>query len=150
MSYIEDNLMKGENLVYSGKLHWIVFIWPAIFFFVGITFSFDSVAVGGLFFFFAAITGIPLFINYMTSEFGITNKRVIVKVGFIRRNSIEILLNKVEAIQVNQNIWGRILGFGSIRVSGTGGTIDPFHNIDAPFEFRKQAQEQISAVQDSK
>jgi hypothetical protein len=51
---------------------------------------------------------------------------------------------------VNQGILGRILGFGSITVSGTGGTKNPFHKIDAPFEFRKKAQEQIAAVQDSK
>jgi uncharacterized membrane protein YdbT with pleckstrin-like domain len=73
-----------------------------------------------------------------------------VRVGFIHRNSLEVLLNKVEGIQVNQGILGRILGFGSITVSGTGGTKDPFHKIDAPLEFRKKAQEQIASVQDSK
>ena len=110
----------------------------------------DTAAVGGLFVLIAIITGIASFINYTTSEFGITNKRVIVKVGFIRRNSLEVLLNKVEGIQVNQGILGRILGFGSITVSGTGGTKDPFHKIAAPLEFRKKAQEQIASVQDSK
>lgn len=142
--------MKGEHTVYRGKLHWVVFLWPAIWLIVAMMFSHGNSAVSGLFFLIAVVTGIGSFINYTTSEFGITNKRVIVKVGFIRRYSIEILLNKVEGIQVNQNILGRILGFGSIMVSGTGGTRDPFHNIDAPFEFRKQAQEQIAAVQDSK
>jgi len=56
------------------------------------------------------------------------------------------LLNKVEGIQVNQGILGRILGFGSITVSGTGGTKDPFHKIDAPLEFRKKVQEQIEKI----
>ena len=59
-----------------------------------------------------------------------------------------MLLNEVEGIQVNQSILGRILGYGSITVGGT--VRGPFHYIDAPFEFRKQAQEQIAAVQDSK
>ncbi len=71
---------------------------------------------------------------------------MIAKVGFIRRNSLEVLLNKVEGIEVDQAILGRILGFGSITISGTGGTHEPFHHIDAPLEFRKQALEQISAV----
>jgi hypothetical protein len=61
-----------------------------------------------------------------------------------------VLLNKVEGIQVNQSILGRILEFGSITISGTGGTKNPFHKIDAPLEFRKKAQEQIAVVQDSK
>jgi uncharacterized membrane protein YdbT with pleckstrin-like domain len=150
MSYIEQNLMNGENIVYRGKLHWIVFLWPAIWFIVAITISQAHSVVGGLFFLIAVVTGISSLINYMTSEFGITGKRVIVKVGFIRRYSIEILLNKVEGIQVNQDVLGRILGYGSIAVSGTGGTRNIFHNIDAPFEFRKKALEQIAAVQDSK
>lgn len=153
MSYIEKNLMNGENVLYRGKLHWVVFLWPVIWFVVAVMFfsgGGDTAAAGGLFVLIAIITGVASFINYTTSEFGITNKRVIVKVGFIRRNSLEVLLNKVEGIQVNQGILGRILGFGSITVSGTGGTKDPFHKIDAPLEFRKRAQEQIATVQDSK
>lgn len=153
MSYIEKNLMNGENILYRGKLHWVVFLWPVIWFVVAIMFfsgGGDTAAAGGLLVLIAIITGIASFINYKTSEFGITNKRVIVKVGFIRRNSLEVLLNKVEGIQINQGMLGRILGFGSVTVSGTGGTKDPFHKIDAPLEFRRKAQEQIAAVQDSK
>jgi uncharacterized membrane protein YdbT with pleckstrin-like domain len=153
MSYIEKNLMNGESVVYRTNLHWVVFLWPIIWLVVAIIFfssGGDAAAAGVLFIFIAILTGISSFINFKTSEFGITNKRVLVKVGFIRRNSLEVLLNKVEGIQVNQGILGRILGFGSITVSGTGGTKDPFHKIDAPLEFRKRAQEQIASVQDSK
>lgn len=153
MSYIEKNLMNGENITYRGKLHWMIFIWPVCFFVFAIILAGNSAntsGVSGLFILIATITGITSFINYTTSEFGITNKRVVVKVGFIRRNSLEVLLNKVEGIQVNQGILGRIFDFGSITISGTGGTKDPFHKIAAPLKFRKKAQEQIAYVQDSK
>jgi len=153
MSYIEKNLMNGESILYQTKLHWIIFLWSIIWFIVAITLFIgggDAATAGGLFIFIAIGTGIISFINFKTSEFGVTNKRVIVKVGFIRRNSLEVLLNKIEGIQVNQGILGRILGFGSITVSGTGGTRDPFHKIDAPLEFRKKVQEQVATVQDSK
>lgn len=153
MSYIEKNLMSGESIIYRGKLHWVVFLWPIIWFVVAVLFFVsggDAAAAGGLFILLAVLTGIASFINYSTSEFGITNKRVIVKVGFIRRNSLEVLLSKVEGIQVNQGILGRILGYGSIVVSGTGGTKDPFHKISNPLEFRRKTQEQISTVQESK
>ncbi len=153
MSYIEKNLMNGESILYQGKLHWAIFLWPATWLAIAIMFfggGSQTAPAGGLFVLIAILTGITSFINYKTSEFGITNKRVIVKVGFIRRSSVEVLLNKVEGIQVNQGILGRILGFGSIVVGGTGGTKDPFHKISEPLEFRKQAQEQIASVQDSK
>ncbi len=149
MSYIEKNLMNGENIFYTSKLHWAVFLWPVLWLIIALMFfsgGSDSAPIGVLFILIAIATSISSFISYKTSEFGITNKRVIVKVGFIRRNSLEVLLNKVEGIQVNQGILGRILGFGSITVSGTGGTKDPFHKIDAPLEFRKKVQEQIEKV----
>jgi uncharacterized membrane protein YdbT with pleckstrin-like domain len=153
MSYIEKNLMNGESILYRGKLHWVIFIWPVIWFFVALMVfsgSGDNAAAGTWFVVIAIVTGVASFINYTTSEFGITNKRVIVKVGFIRRSSLELLLNKVEGIQVDQGILGRFLDFGSIAVTGTGGTKNPFHKIEAPLEFRKRAQEQISSTQDAK
>ncbi|MEO2053727.1 MAG: PH domain-containing protein [Nitrospira sp.] len=151
MGYIEKNIMSGEEVLYQSKLHWAVFLWPMLWFVVAVIFiGRHGYAQGLLFILIAIITGITALISYKTSEFGVTNKRVIVKVGCIRINSVEVLLSKVEAIQVNQGILGRILGFGSITVSGTGGTKDPFHKIDKPLEFRRKVQEQISAVQDSK
>jgi len=151
MSYIENNLMNEENILYRSKLHWIVFCWPVIWFIVAIIFFIAGVSViGVLCILISIVTGIASFIKFKSSEFGVTNRRVIVKIGFIRRISVEVLLNKIEGIQVNQGIWGRILGFGSITVSGTGGTKDLFHKISAPLEFRRKVQEQIVAGQDSK
>jgi uncharacterized membrane protein YdbT with pleckstrin-like domain len=161
MSYIDHNLMDGEHIVYRGTLHLVIFIWPIVWFIVALALfgmgvnmkeanvRTAMVAISGLFALSAILTFVRPLIQYVTSEFGITNRRVIVKTGVFRRKSLEVLLNKVEGIQVNQSILGRILGFGSITVTGTGGTKDPFHNIAAPFEFRKKAQEQIASVQDS-
>lgn len=152
MSYIEKNLMNGENIVYRTHLHWVIFLWPAICFLIAISLFCVSgeiaVIAGALFALIAIIMGLNSFITYKTSEFGVTNRRVIVKIGFIRRNSIEVMLNKVEGIQVDQGITGRIFRYGSITVTGTGGTKEPYHKIHAPLEFRKRVQEQIaSAIQ---
>ncbi len=150
MSYIEDNLMAGERIIYRAKLHWAVFLWPAFWLVVAIMALGNGHDLGGFFMLVAILTGGNAFINFKTSEFGITDKRVIVKVGFIRRNSIEVLLSKVEGIQVKQGVVGRILGFGSIVVGGSGGTKNLFHKIDTPLELRRIAQEQIALVQDTK
>ncbi len=152
-SYIEDNLMAGESLIYRAKMHWAVFLGPAFLLFLGLSFTVDKTPLaplGGLLILVALLMAASAAIDYLTSEYGITSKRVVVKVGFIRRTSIEVLLNKVEGIQVEQGILGRILGFGSITVSGTGGAKNPFHKIADPLEFRKVAQEQIAIVQDTK
>ena len=159
MSYIKKNLMSGENITYRAKLHWIVFIRPIIFFVVSILLfiianrSTDELIIGlSMSFGILIIVIVPFIaiftlITYYTSEFGITNKRIIMKIGFIRRKSLEILLSKVESIQVNQGIIGRILGYGSLVVSGTGGTKDPFNKISKPLEFRRKTQEQILAIE---
>jgi len=78
-----------------------------------------------------------------STELSVTNRRVMVKTGIVLRHTMEILLTKVESIEVDQTIMGRILGFGSIVVRGTGGTPEPIQLIDNPQEFRKQVQEQI-------
>ncbi|MGA3117814.1 MAG: PH domain-containing protein [Syntrophobacteraceae bacterium] len=151
MSYIEKNLMNGENILYRARLHWVVFFWPVIWFVVAIVFFSRggdvAVTVGRLFILIGIAKAISSYISFSTSEFAVTNQRVIAKVGFIRRNSLEVLLGKIEAIQVNQDILGRILGYGSITVSGTGGTRDPFHNISNPLELRRKIQEQVVMLQ---
>jgi uncharacterized membrane protein YdbT with pleckstrin-like domain len=152
MSYIDSNLMNGEQVVYRTQLHWIVFAWPIIWLVLAIVLfiSGGAAGIGGLCLLLAIVTGVVSYINYKTSEFGVTSKRVLVKVGLIRRTSLEVLLSKVEGIQVDQGILGRILGFGTVRVSGTGGTKDPFHKITAPLELRRRVQEQVATVQEAK
>jgi len=151
MSYIENNLMIGENILYRARLHWVVFVWSVIWFIVATMFlgrgGEAAATAGALFMLIAVAKAISSFISLSTSEFAVTNQRVIAKVGFIRRNSIEIFLGKIEAIEVNQDILGRILGYGSITVSGTGGTRDPFYNIADPLELRRKIQEQIAMAQ---
>ena len=147
MSYIERNLMDNEQIFYKGKLHWVIFILPIICsnycngifqcrYYLRWRYVWNTCgSYRNAFIFY-----------YKTSEFGITNERVIVKIGFIRRKSVEILLKKVEGVEVDQSIMGRILGFGSITIIGTGGTRDPFDKISNPLKFRKKAQEQILAM----
>jgi uncharacterized membrane protein YdbT with pleckstrin-like domain len=150
MGYIEKSLMDGEKIIYRARLRWVVFLWPLFWLIVAI-FCFSRSAdaftmAGRLFVLIALLKGIESLAAFSTSEFGVTNQRVIAKVGFIRRNSLEIFLAKIEAIQIVQSISGRIFGYGSIVVSGTGGTRDSFHNISNPLELKRKIQEQIAAV----
>lgn len=89
---------------------------------------------------FLSIFILPL-IDRWTSEYAITNKRVIIKKGLISRMTLEMNLTKIESIGVDQSILGRILSYGDITVIGTGGTREVFYDIASPVKFRKTFQE---------
>lgn len=153
MSYIENNLMEDETMVHLTRLHPIVLLTPAMLvsFLAGTWTIVRDVQ-------FANITvllflGIALFrlvdriVFYITSEFGITSKRVLGKTGFIRRRSLDIVLAKVEAIRLSQSILGRILNYGDLEVTGTGGTEEVLRFIPDPLLFRKAVQEQLADIE---
>lgn len=112
--------MTGETVIYEAKPHWILFL------------SMQAVLTLWL---------SPL-IAYWTSEFAVTNKRVIMKVGLVARRVLELNLHKIESVNVDQSLLGRILGYGTITVIGTGGTRETFDRIANPLAFRKAFQEQ--------
>jgi uncharacterized membrane protein YdbT with pleckstrin-like domain len=147
MGYVESNLLPNEQITYRAKLHWIIYALPVIVFLIAIV-----VALGGggwIAGMAIAIVGFVLFlppwIKATSSEFAITNKRVLIKVGLIRRHSLELLLQKVEGIGVDQGVLGRVLGYGTITVSGVGGTKETFQMISNPLEFRRQVQASLAA-----
>ena len=91
--------------------------------------------------FWAAICFLPAFISYKTSEFTVTDKRLIVKTGFIRRQTHEIFISKLESVSVDQGILGRMFDAGTIITSGTGGTKQKFPNVSTPLKLRSAIQE---------
>src|SRR5712691_12766784 len=150
MSYVDKDLMTGELVVYRTSLYKIVFVWPAVITALALLVWSEGAGVGLTILLVGIGVGVYSYLKYQSSEFGITNKRVLVKVGIFGRRSIEILLSKVEGISVNQGMLGNALDYGTIIVSGTGGTKEPFKAIAKPFEFRKQVQEQIASTQSVK
>jgi uncharacterized membrane protein YdbT with pleckstrin-like domain len=82
------------------------------------------------------------------TEMAVTDRRVIVKAGVASRRTFELLLSKVESIGVEETVMGRILGYGTVIVRGTGGTPEPFDIVTHPIEFRKQVQQQIEKSQE--
>jgi uncharacterized membrane protein YdbT with pleckstrin-like domain len=146
MSYVESNLLPNEQVTYWAKLHWIIYTLPAFVFAVAILVAVAGGWIAGIA---IAIVGfilvLPPWIKSSSSEFAITNKRVLIKVGLIRRHSLELLLQKVEGIGVDQGILGRILGYGTITISGVGGTKEAFRVISNPLEFRRQVQASLAA-----
>lgn len=164
MRYIRSNLLHDEKIIFETRPHWIIFGMPAFIAFLAIVMigyvsgfsGFQMVMFGKplyqwtaiFLFLFAIYLGIKAFILYQTSEYGITDKRIVMKSGWIQRRSIEIFLEKVEAIYVDQTILGRILNYGTIIIVGTGGSKDPFLYVPTPLIFRNRAQQQIDNVEE--
>ncbi|MCC2645192.1 MAG: hypothetical protein K0R94_970 [Burkholderiales bacterium] len=146
MSYIENNLINDESIIQKTKPHWVLFLGPAITITLGLLIH---SSVGNFLAFIGLLYAIRGFILYTTSEFGITNKRVVAKFGFIKRISLEIMLSKVEGISVDQSIWGRLMGYGTIRINGMGGTREPIPYIPNPLQFRRILQERIEEIDKS-
>ena len=133
-SYVEGALVGGEKLVHQGRISkWAV--WHLLV--LGLVLL-PAFGIGLIFW------GIA-YVRLKSTEVAVTTKRLIVKHGFIRRSTIEININKVESIQVDQEMLGRLLNFGTLIISGTGATHAPITGIAEPMAFRKAFIE----VQDS-
>ena len=129
-SYVQNVIGSGEKVEYEAK----VSMWSLLpLFVVGLL----LIWVYGLGLIFWAIA----IMRYMTTELVITNKKIISKFGFIKRDTIEMLLPKIESIQVNQSVLGRMLNYGSVIVSGAGNPKAPVPGIASPIEFRKKFME---------
>jgi uncharacterized membrane protein YdbT with pleckstrin-like domain len=158
MSYVNDNLMPNERVLFSARIHPAIFL-PAIFSFlmtvVFVIFTFSMagqngsagsyisyiptmlMCLSGLLLFYTLVVALQALIVMLTTEFAVTNRRVIAKTGFIRRHTLEMLLSKIESVAVHQNITGRLLNFGTVIVTGTGGTKEGFKAITAPLAVRQ-------------
>jgi uncharacterized membrane protein YdbT with pleckstrin-like domain len=137
MGYVDSNLPPDESVTYRTSLHWAIFLGPIFCLAVAAAFFICAAAMNmGV----IAIFGFSRWPTYLSSEFAITDKRVVIIVGLLRRHTLEMLLTKVETIAVDQGIVGRIFNFGTIVVIGTGGTRERFTGISSPLEFRRQVQ----------
>lgn len=153
MSYIEQSLISGEQVILKAKLHWGLFIAPIIFLvfscLISLVLSNDNsgsfICLMPIIFLFIFAGLLQVAVIFFTTEFAVTNKRIIAKTGLIRHRSLELQLSKVESISIKQPIMGRVLNYGTLVVTGSGGTKESFSGIANPMEFRKQINSQIAA-----
>ena len=150
MSYVERHLLPSEKIIYKTRVHWILFVRPVFLTLVAlsVTVALGALArmewvwylslvviLGGL-----AWVGVRA-IELFTSEFAVTTTRLIFKVGIVARYTTELLLGKVESIGVQQKLLGRLLNYGDLVVTGTGGVREVFPRVHDPIAFRNHVQE---------
>lgn len=135
-NYIESNLARDEKILEKAHVSWLSQFWYILLGVITL-----PMGIGVLFLLIAII-------NVWTTELAITNRRIIAKTGLIRRNTIELKVNRVESLGVDQGILGRIFNFGSIVVKGVGGSNAPIPYIAKPMEFRQRVNHHLDELDD--
>lgn len=149
MRYVRRVLQPGETIVYATRLHWVVYLRTILLLIVcvilaaaavstsdnqNISLAFGIAAV--IFALLALSAGLRAFIRRAATELAVTDHRVIYKSGLLSRHTIEMNRDKVESVDVDQSLLGRIFGYGTIIVRGTGGSLEPIGTIGDPLTFR--------------
>ena len=149
MRYVRRVLQSGETIVYATKLHRLIYIHTILLLIACIILAGAAVATSDnqgislalgiaavIFALLALSAGLRAFIRRATTELAVTNHRVIYKSGLLSRHTIEMNRDKVESVDVDQSLLGRIFGYGTVVVRGTGGSLEPMRNIGDPLSFR--------------
>jgi len=154
MGYVEHVLQPGETLVHKSKLHWFIYlpVLPFLAIFVlglalnsamqGSATDQGAAALPQILMVIGAagtiVTWLRAWIRRTSTELAVTDRRVIFKRGLIRRHTVEMNMDKVESVDVDQSIMGRIFNYGDVTVRGTGASIEPLRMIQDPLHFRSR------------
>jgi uncharacterized membrane protein YdbT with pleckstrin-like domain len=160
MNYVDQALGEGETVGFVATKHWIVFVTPvaqivAALILVGLGYKIEDLMRWVAFLLhwagliLLAIGLVHLAYAWLvraTTELAVTNRKVIGKWGIISRRSIEQRVEKVDSIDVEQSILGRILGYGTVEVRGSGMSMTPIRMIAHPLIFRRRVEDAINAA----
>ena len=149
MSYVRSVLQPNEKILVIGRLHWIVYMQAILLLVIGIllvalgyNFTNESIrtyftyAMVAMFSVGAAVSFLHAWFIRWITEFAVTDRRVIYKCGFISRHTVEMNMDKIESVDVDQSLLGRMLNYGTIHVLGTGEGIESLRRIAAPLALR--------------
>jgi uncharacterized membrane protein YdbT with pleckstrin-like domain len=130
VSYIEQSLSKNEYIKGKFKLHWFNWVWFTIW-----------LLLGPLTIFITWIFAIIILIRMISTEIGVTNKRVILKTGLISRKTDEVKLGAIETVEIRQGIIGRIVSMGTVKVTGRGTSTLALKGISDPMYVKRRIED---------
>jgi len=145
MKYIQKILQPGEKVIFSSTLSWAIYLPSIILWLVALALLVTGIALersaigqaaGGIVALFAAYSGLKAWFRRWTTEIDVTDRRVVYKRGFIRRHTVEMNMDKIESVDVDQSLIGRLFDYGDVIIRGTGAGIEPLRGIDSPLAFR--------------
>lgn len=150
MSYVQSVLVPGETVIVQARTHWFIYLVPLFWLLLGgglsLLLPLPFSVLGFVLLAFALFLLLKAWIYVASTELAVTSARVIAKFGFIRRETVELRHSKVESLHVNQTILGRIFNYGSVVITGSGGTNAPIPYISDPLNFRSAALTGMEAI----
>lgn len=156
-SYVSSTLAKGERVVFQTGLHWAAYIPSGIVILIGMLQLFSlatlkkeevgaTIAISCILLLMGFLLAGLTFLNIRFSEFAVTNRRVVMKTGLIRRKTIDLFLNKVDTVSASEGLIGRLLGYATVRVT-VAVERQKFKNVARPLEFVRFIQiQQAEAI----
>jgi len=149
VKYYQKVMRPDEKLTFYSTIHWIVY-WPAILCLALAVVAFAAwaalrpqghaetafVAAGMILALLALVSFLRALLRRMSTEIVVTDHRVIFKRGLISRHTVEMNVSKIETVDVEQSVWGRLFNYGDVVIRGTGGTFEPLIGIQHPLQLR--------------
>lgn len=142
-------MMNDQQVVYQARLHWILFVWPILFllFAMWVGTTFESLHQVSLFFLgIAIIWAVLMWLTYQFSSLTIKKKQVILRKGILVRQTMDIPMSKIESIDIRQSIIGTIFQYGSLVITGTGGTHQFMTYVAKPLTCRRHIEQLMHEV----
>jgi len=155
MSYVQQVLQPDETVrfrttlhwsIYLAALHWSIYLAAIIALVIGLAFlvwHYVDQKANLLLLLGAVVFGVPgvvlalaAWLKRFGTEVAVTDRRVIYKTGLIQRHTVEINLDKVESVDVDQSVMGRLFGYGTVTIRGTGQAVEPLRDMADPLQFR--------------
>ena len=133
-----------NDVIYFAKLHWIIFVWPVVLFFGGMILGIEFWQLKEVSIFlvlFALAWGLMTWVNYRFSSLTIKKGQVILRSGFLVRQTIDIPIAKIESIDIRQSVGGSIFQYGFLLITGTGGTRNSINHIAKPLTCRRYIEQ---------
>ena len=150
MGYVQHVLQPGETVLQESRIHWFIY-WRAVLFLIiacaigalyflttDPTMQTAALIAAGLSFALALLLLLGAAIRRHSTELAVTDHRIIYKTGVFSRHTMEMNRAKVESVDVDQSFFGRVFGYGTILVRGTGGSLEPLPNIQDPLTLRSR------------
>ena len=151
MSYIDKNLIADESILFRTKKHTIIFFFPVVLMLISVFASkpiqsnFILVKIHWVPWLITLIFWVYVWLEYVTSEYAVTNKRVMMREGFFNRHVNEMRLSAISQVSVDQSLVGQILNYGMVTINAFG-AFDSFSMIADPATFQKYVNEQLDKV----
>jgi uncharacterized membrane protein YdbT with pleckstrin-like domain len=145
MGYVQDVLQPGEKVRRISSIHWIGY-WPGVACLLSAVVAYwlsETRLLQGIWRYAAyALAGVGVvlliqqWLRWWVTEIAVTDRRVIYKKGLIRRHTNEMNMDKVESVQIDQSILGRVLDYGDVTILGTGEGFETLRTVANPIELR--------------